>query len=391
MAQHWIRDSNGRTRWVDGPNPSVLTDMLSMGSLDVANTWSAQQTFQAPGAGVSPVIVQDQTGAVVGQIYSEGSMLLGGGAGGGFLTLRRDADAVVAPEVHLEGRRGRWIGPAIDVANNGGARDAVPLAKVWPDGSVGDLIYIASNDVDTTTTASVTLPQATIAVASIPAGTPTSGSIYFPLGATQAGGAQKASYTGISGSSFTGCTGGTGTFASGSAVIIGRAPTVGIGVTPPNNTHMLQLSAVDGDPAMGTVHIRVGPTQTGNIITMRNSAGTVRRWMNSDYSWQGDNVGLTIRAANPGNEILGLSNQGGTTLWAFTEWASNMRLRYLTGGASCMEFRTNGDVMTFGAVGFNGTAPVAKPTLPAAAADAATTQALANAIRTALINYGLAA
>jgi hypothetical protein len=40
---------------------------------------------------------------------------------------------------------------------------------------------------------------------------------------------------------------------------------------------------------------------------------------------------------------------------------------------------------------FSGGTPVAKPTLPAAATDAATTQALANAIRTALINNGLAA
>jgi hypothetical protein len=43
-----------------------------------------------------------------------------------------------------------------------------------------------------------------------------------------------------------------------------------------------------------------------------------------------------------------------------------------------------------GNVGFNGTAPIAKPTLNAAATDAATTQALVNQIRAALINYGLA-
>ena len=41
-------------------------------------------------------------------------------------------------------------------------------------------------------------------------------------------------------------------------------------------------------------------------------------------------------------------------------------------------------------VGFNGTAPVAKPTINAAAVDAATTMALVNQIRTVLINYGLA-
>lgn len=40
-------------------------------------------------------------------------------------------------------------------------------------------------------------------------------------------------------------------------------------------------------------------------------------------------------------------------------------------------------------VAFNNATPIAKPTLPAAATDAATTQALVNAIRTALIAYGL--
>lgn len=44
-----------------------------------------------------------------------------------------------------------------------------------------------------------------------------------------------------------------------------------------------------------------------------------------------------------------------------------------------------------GKIGFNGASPVTPPTLPAAATDAATTQALANSLRTTLINLGLAA
>lgn len=43
-----------------------------------------------------------------------------------------------------------------------------------------------------------------------------------------------------------------------------------------------------------------------------------------------------------------------------------------------------------GKLAFNGVTPVVRPTLPAAATDAATTQALANSIRTALISLGLA-
>ena len=41
-------------------------------------------------------------------------------------------------------------------------------------------------------------------------------------------------------------------------------------------------------------------------------------------------------------------------------------------------------------VGFNGAVPITRPALPAAATDPATMMALANAIRSALINYGLA-
>jgi hypothetical protein len=44
-----------------------------------------------------------------------------------------------------------------------------------------------------------------------------------------------------------------------------------------------------------------------------------------------------------------------------------------------------------GNVGFNGTTAIAKPTAAASATDAATTQTLANSLRTILINYGLAA
>ena len=42
-----------------------------------------------------------------------------------------------------------------------------------------------------------------------------------------------------------------------------------------------------------------------------------------------------------------------------------------------------------GLLGFFGTAPIAEQTIAAAATDAATTQALANSIRTILLAYGL--
>jgi hypothetical protein len=57
---------------------------------------------------------------------------------------------------------------------------------------------------------------------------------------------------------------------------------------------------------------------------------------------------------------------------------------------STNELATPAALKVGGNVGFNGTAPIAKPALNAAATDAATTQALVNQLRAALINYGLA-
>lgn len=48
-----------------------------------------------------------------------------------------------------------------------------------------------------------------------------------------------------------------------------------------------------------------------------------------------------------------------------------------------------GTVAQGGAVGFYGTAPVAQAVIAAAATDAATTQTLANSIRTILLAHGL--
>jgi hypothetical protein len=65
-------------------------------------------------------------------------------------------------------------------------------------------------------------------------------------------------------------------------------------------------------------------------------------------------------------------------------------------GPATATFRTLGDLWVMGkidhdgtTIGFYGAAPVTRPTVPAAATDAATTQTLVNALRTALVNLGL--
>lgn len=80
--------------------------------------------------------------------------------------------------------------------------------------------------------------------------------------------------------------------------------------------------------------------------------------------------------------------------WGFKASDTNLYITNDTGSglgdpARSIKLATSGAVTLPGNVGFNGTAPIAKPTLNAAATDLATVIALTNQIRTALINYGL--
>ena len=75
------------------------------------------------------------------------------------------------------------------------------------------LYYDQSATATTTTSGAVTLPTATINVAST-TGFPTSGTITL--------GGQTVTYTGVTGTSFTGCTGGSGSVASSSTVLGGQ-------------------------------------------------------------------------------------------------------------------------------------------------------------------------
>jgi hypothetical protein len=70
---------------------------------------------------------------------------------------------------------------------------------------------------------------------------------------------------------------------------------------------------------------------------------------------------------------------------------SGLRVGFTTNENNPYKLWVNGSSRFDGNVGFNSTAPIAKPTAAAAATDAATTQTLANSLRTILINYGLAA
>lgn len=108
--------------------------------------------------------------------------------------------------------------------------------------------------------------------------------------------------------------------------------------------------------------LQFSPSATGYLTVTHDATPNVIMRAQGDVA---ANVGMAIVTKGTGRGFL----FGADFASAPLQWEH-------TGGAS--------------KIAFHGTAPIAKPALPAAATDAATTQALANAIRTLLINYGLA-
>jgi hypothetical protein len=61
-------------------------------------------------------------------------------------------------------------------------------------------------------------------------------------------------------------------------------PTVGIGVTPPNELNRLQVTAQDNFPSMGTLLLRRGPHQTGNLLTMTDGLGGTQFYVDNHFN-----------------------------------------------------------------------------------------------------------
>lgn len=147
------------------------------------------------------------------------------------------------------------------------------------------------------------------------------------------------------------------------------------------------------------------PLLSGDFATFRlgvNIAfGDIKGTLHVRTSYFGADV-----AANAGADELIVENAGaagisirtpntavGSLLFADPEGSGQGGLQYTHTGdiLSLRAGNANRVNITNTGIGFNGNTALAKPTLAVAATDAATTQALANSIRTALINYGLAA
>ncbi len=155
-----------------------------------------------------------------------------------------------------------------------------------------------------------------------------------------------------------------------------RAPTLGIGVTPPRHGHRLEVGAQETEPEMGTLLLRRGREQTGNLMTVIDSSGRARWWMDAAYwlSGRSDATGaaVSIKAEPTSNRALALARPDGSAVYGFefTDAGSGtLLLRYLTGGVTNLALHTNGHVelpagLTTSALRVDGAAAPEDPSSP---------------------------
>lgn len=173
------------------------------------------------------------------------------------------------------------------------------------------------------------------------------------------------------------------------------SPTLGLGVTPPDGSARLQVSAQDDEPTMGTVRFRVGPTQTGKGIVLHDSTPTDRWWVDKDFYVSGSHPlggAMVIQStpATPGPtdaRALMMTDSAKSSFYAFTfPGASVMRIRYISGGFDILDFQPDGGLRHASTkLGFYNSAAITKPAVTGSRAGNA---ALASLL-TQLANLGL--
>jgi hypothetical protein len=127
---------------------------------------------------------------------------------------------------------------------------------------------------------------------------------------------------------------------------------------------------------------------TASGWTLRDATNNVER-MRVARDGGGVTVSGQYAAVAISDPVTG-ANAGGTHRWTSAGNGAFIYQIAYPGGASNIWSVGPSGFTVVSKVGFNGGTPVGKQTLPAAATDTASTMALANALRTALINLGLA-
>jgi hypothetical protein len=195
-----------------------------------------------------------------------------------------------------------------------------------------------------------------------------------------------------------------------------------ISVKADDNTGLgINLETTSGVDSVGLLGANFGPGNlvelrkggnaeaTGPLVSLRNDFGgdgDLLEWGTTAGELKGyiDSTGALVvqnhdGLAHPHLVRFAPSSGGGPHGSGVLYWTnsidafSNHFLIRQSNGAAALGAEVENTMIEFvggNQIGFFGAAPVVKQTLPAAATDAATTQTLANALRTLLINYGLA-
>lgn len=127
------------------------------------------------------------------------------------------------------------------------------------------------------------------------------------------------------------------------------APTVGIGMTPPIAGHRLEISAQDSEPQMGSLLVRRTPNQTGNLLSVIDSGGTLHFWLDAAYWLRGQSsatgASISVKANADHQRPLAFARADGTAVYGFQYDASEptaLSLRYLTTGLANIIFHATG-------------------------------------------------
>lgn len=123
-------------------------------------------------------------------------------------------------------------------------------------------------------------------------------------------------------------------------------PTIGLGQTPPDGTYRVQIAAADNEVTMGGLGIRRGPSQTAHVFAVYDSNPTDRLWIDKDFYVKGANsaVGcsLAVKANDADGRSVAMTKADGTVAYGFLHSGNDCILRYITGGANEIEFKTTG-------------------------------------------------
>lgn len=330
------------------------------GAIASANVWAGQQTFQNG-------------------------------------TVRGRTDQVSANEF-LQSSHAGWVGGSrwesgIDTSNNGGGTDYFMAKASWRSMTDG-----------ATTSGSPTVTSASALFGTDDVNQPITGP-GIPAN-SYIGIVNSATSIGLSSSSSSNVPVNATATATGVTINVGTSGTVGdvwywshnggdpctlgIGVTPPDGNHRVQMAAAGTKPAQGTLKLLMGASQTGDALTLMQSNGSTKNlFITPAGVVSGQNgQGLTVKADATNNRSVVYQDNTGAQSWGWLHTGSTfISFRNITGGANLLTFDTSGNAQlgkSGAGIGFFGAAAATKQSITGALSTV--TDAAAKAVLTSIVN-----